>query len=267
MKAVPLPSSFGVGPDHALHDRRRVVAHLRLRQHATVTALLAHDWEQVDPDFTADTQPSMDGYQTVPGVGMAMPRYRNAAGSDHRPARRSRPDSGIGRDLLAAFDGVQEGRGEAAADRRDVGSSTPMKASISLASHACSKSLTMPARVIVQASAGYVRARLPIPLEVRPLGEDRCTFEPGSDHPELLALYLGMLDADFTIVDSPELVEALRRLMGRSQRAIDAGGQDQGRSVGGAQRPTHYQRPPPRATSQTVRRMTLTSSQSDQFSM
>jgi hypothetical protein len=40
--------------------------------------------------------------------------------------------------------------------------------------------------------------------------------------PEMLALYLGLLDADFTIVDSPELVDALRRLTGRYQRAIDA---------------------------------------------
>ena len=78
------------------------------------------------------------------------------------------------------------------------------------------------ARVIVHAPAAHVRARLPIPVEVEPLGEDRCAFEPGSDHPQMLALYLGMLDADFTIVDSPELVNALHELTGRYQRAIDA---------------------------------------------
>jgi hypothetical protein len=61
---------------------------------------------------------------------------------------------------------------------------------------------------------------MPIPVEVQPLGEDQCAFEPGSDHPEMLALYLGMLDADFTIVDSPELIAALRRLTSRYQRAI-----------------------------------------------
>ncbi len=80
------------------------------------------------------------------------------------------------------------------------------------------------ARVIVHAPAEYVRARLPIPVDVRPLGEDRCAFEPGSDHPQMLALYLGMLDADFTIVDSPELVTALGELTARYQRAIDASG-------------------------------------------
>jgi hypothetical protein len=31
-----------------------------------------------------------------------------------------------------------------------------------------------------------------------------------------------MLDADFTVVDSPELVSALRTLAGRYQRAIEA---------------------------------------------
>jgi len=97
------------------------------------------------------------------------------------------------------------------------------------------------ARVIVHASAAYVRSRLPIPMEVRDLGEDRCVFEPGSDHPEMLALYIGLLDVDFTVVDSPELVEALRTLTERYQRAIDAGSREAGRrpaaAAEGAERP------------------------------
>jgi len=76
------------------------------------------------------------------------------------------------------------------------------------------------ARVMVHAPAAHVRARLPIPVDVEPLGEDQCAFEPGSDHPEMLALYLGLLDADFTIVNSPELIDALSKLIGRYQRAI-----------------------------------------------
>jgi predicted DNA-binding transcriptional regulator YafY len=84
------------------------------------------------------------------------------------------------------------------------------------------------ARVVVHAPAVYVRGRLPIPVGVQSLGEDRCAFEPGSDHPEMLALYLGMLDADFTIVDSPELVDALRKLTRRYQRAIDTSQQGSG---------------------------------------
>jgi len=78
------------------------------------------------------------------------------------------------------------------------------------------------ARVIVHAPAAHVRGRLPITVDVEDLGEDRCAFEPGSDHPEMLALYLGLLGADFTIVESPELVAALRTLTARYQRAIDA---------------------------------------------
>jgi predicted DNA-binding transcriptional regulator YafY len=77
------------------------------------------------------------------------------------------------------------------------------------------------ARVIVHALAAYVRARLPIPVDVESLGDDRCAFEPGSDHPLMLALHLGMLDADFEIVDSPELIDALRRLAERYRRAAD----------------------------------------------
>ena len=38
----------------------------------------------------------------------------------------------------------------------------------------------------------------------------------------MLALYLGTLGADFTIVESPELVAALRTLTGRYHRAIEA---------------------------------------------
>ena len=44
----------------------------------------------------------------------------------------------------------------------------------------------------------------------------------------MLALYLGMLDADFTIADSPDLVAALRTLTSRYQRAIDSSEQPSG---------------------------------------
>jgi predicted DNA-binding transcriptional regulator YafY len=76
-------------------------------------------------------------------------------------------------------------------------------------------------RVIVHAPASHVHGRLPIPMDVQPLGHDRCAFEPGSDHPQMLALYLGMLEADFEIVDSPELVDALSQLAERYRRAVD----------------------------------------------
>ncbi|WP_330181117.1 WYL domain-containing protein [Nocardia sp. NBC_01503] len=76
------------------------------------------------------------------------------------------------------------------------------------------------ARVIVHAPASHVRQRLPIQVDVESLGENRCAFEPGSDDPQQLARYLGMLDADFEIVESPELAAALLTLIGRYQRAL-----------------------------------------------
>ena len=72
--------------------------------------------------------------------------------------------------------------------------------------------------MIVHAPAAHVRGRMPIPVEVEALGEDRCVFEPGSDHPEMLALYLGLLDADFE-VESEELRQALLALADRLGRA------------------------------------------------
>ncbi|UFS97162.1 helix-turn-helix transcriptional regulator [Nocardia huaxiensis] len=82
------------------------------------------------------------------------------------------------------------------------------------------------ARVIVHAPAEHVRQRIPIPIDVEELGDNRCAFRPGSDYPHMLALYIGMLDADFEVLDSPELLEALRTLVHRYQRALDAGSQN-----------------------------------------
>ncbi|SHN46577.1 helix-turn-helix transcriptional regulator [Cryptosporangium aurantiacum] len=82
------------------------------------------------------------------------------------------------------------------------------------------------ARVVVHADADYVRQRIPVPVDVRPIGPGRCEFTPGSDDPRMLAHYLGLLDADFTVVDGPELIDALAQLAARYRRAIEP---DQGR--------------------------------------
>ncbi|MFE3223812.1 helix-turn-helix transcriptional regulator [Nocardia sp. NPDC059228] len=93
------------------------------------------------------------------------------------------------------------------------------------------------ARVIVHAPAAHVRARIPIPIDIEELGDNRCAFEPGSDHPEMLALYLGLLDADFDIVDSPDLVAALRTLIDRYQRAVGTAGRATARDRADRPRP------------------------------
>jgi len=76
------------------------------------------------------------------------------------------------------------------------------------------------ARVVVHAPAAHVRARMPIQVDIEELGEDRCAFEPGSDDPHAIALWLGFLGADFE-VESEELKDALRALAARLARAAD----------------------------------------------
>jgi predicted DNA-binding transcriptional regulator YafY len=80
------------------------------------------------------------------------------------------------------------------------------------------------ARVTVHAPAGEIAGRLPAAITVEPDGPDRCVIEAGSDTPQMLALYLGMLDADFTVDESaaPELAECLGALAARYTRASAA---------------------------------------------
>jgi len=81
------------------------------------------------------------------------------------------------------------------------------------------------ARVVVRAPAAVVAERVPVAAgSVEAIDEETCAFETGSDNPETLALWLGMLDADFTISDSPELIEHLRALSERYARAAAAAG-------------------------------------------
>lgn len=75
------------------------------------------------------------------------------------------------------------------------------------------------ARVVVHAPAEHVRQRIPIPVDVEPLGAGRCAFEPGSDDVDSLAQWLCLLGADFEVSDSEPLREALTRLSDRLRRA------------------------------------------------
>ena len=78
------------------------------------------------------------------------------------------------------------------------------------------------ARVKVFASAEYVKNRMPIPIEPEVIDENACVVELGSDDPHQLALWLGLMDADFDVLDAPELAAAVRELGDRYHRA--AGG-------------------------------------------
>lgn len=74
------------------------------------------------------------------------------------------------------------------------------------------------ARVLIHASADYVTARLPIPITTEPVDEESCIVEVGSDAPHQLALYLGLLDVDFEVLDAPELAAAFNKLGDRYHR-------------------------------------------------
>ncbi len=78
------------------------------------------------------------------------------------------------------------------------------------------------ARVRVHAPAELIGGRLPPAVLVEAVDERTCIVDAGSDDPGMLALYLGMLDADFEVEvdDSPELVERLGVLADRYRRAI-----------------------------------------------
>jgi predicted DNA-binding transcriptional regulator YafY len=75
------------------------------------------------------------------------------------------------------------------------------------------------ARVMLHAPADYVRERMPVAVSVEPAGPDRCIVEVGSDTPQMLTLYLGLLDVDFEVIDAPELAEHLDKMATRFHRA------------------------------------------------
>jgi hypothetical protein len=61
---------------------------------------------------------------------------------------------------------------------------------------------------------------MPIPIDAEVVDDNACIVEFGSDGPHQLALWLGMLDADFEIQgEAPELAEALKKVGERYYRA------------------------------------------------
>jgi predicted DNA-binding transcriptional regulator YafY len=78
------------------------------------------------------------------------------------------------------------------------------------------------ARVRVHAPATEIAGRLPAAITVQPVDQNSCVIDVGSDTPHLLALHLGMLEADFQIDEqaAPELAHQLRTLSARYARAI-----------------------------------------------
>ena len=72
----------------------------------------------------------------------------------------------------------------------------------------------------VQASAAELAARVPAAVVIEALDEQRCLAHVGAESPAMLALWLGMLDADFTVEHCPlELTGELHKLAQRYARA------------------------------------------------
>jgi predicted DNA-binding transcriptional regulator YafY len=80
------------------------------------------------------------------------------------------------------------------------------------------------ARVTVHAPAAVVAGRLPPAVLVEAVDEHTCNLNVGSDTPQMLAVYLGMLGVDFEVGEPPELLEQLRTLADRYRRAIPTTG-------------------------------------------
>jgi predicted DNA-binding transcriptional regulator YafY len=65
---------------------------------------------------------------------------------------------------------------------------------------------------------------------VTPLDDGTCEYRPSDDSLDWLAMRVGMIGVDFEVHEPPELVETLRALIGRLERAtrltmdLDAGG-------------------------------------------
>ena len=80
------------------------------------------------------------------------------------------------------------------------------------------------ARVIVHAPAHLIGGRVPPTVgAVQAAGPDSCLLTTGSDSLDALACHLATLDADFTVLEPPELTERISVLAGRLHSAARAG--------------------------------------------
>ena len=61
--------------------------------------------------------------------------------------------------------------------------------------------------------------RVPREIVIEPIDDNNCTVLARSNSVEMLALYLGMLDADFTVAEPPELIARLNTLAERYSKA------------------------------------------------
>ncbi|MGH3492733.1 MAG: helix-turn-helix transcriptional regulator [Sciscionella sp.] len=78
-------------------------------------------------------------------------------------------------------------------------------------------------RIVVHAPAELVAEKLPASagtLEI--INDGTCRLTTGSDNPQMLAVWLTLLGHDFSVEDSPQLVDQLGVVADRYRRAIDS---------------------------------------------
>jgi predicted DNA-binding transcriptional regulator YafY len=80
------------------------------------------------------------------------------------------------------------------------------------------------ARVTLHAAADEITSRVPVYWgAIEPIDAHSCEYRTGDDDLRWLAVRIAMLDVDFEVHEPPELVEHLRSLASRLQRATSLG--------------------------------------------
>jgi hypothetical protein len=77
-------------------------------------------------------------------------------------------------------------------------------------------------RAVVSAPAAAIIARVPSVVLVEEIDAEHCAAHVGSDTPDDLAMWLGMLGADFVVDGPPEMAAAFATMSRRSARAAEA---------------------------------------------
>jgi predicted DNA-binding transcriptional regulator YafY len=80
--------------------------------------------------------------------------------------------------------------------------------------------MTYEVKVLVHAAAVVITERVPRGVVVEPVDDESCLVYAKANTIEMLTLYLGMMDADFTVTEPPELLDRLSKLSERFLSAV-----------------------------------------------
>jgi predicted DNA-binding transcriptional regulator YafY len=72
----------------------------------------------------------------------------------------------------------------------------------------------------VHAASVVITERVPRGVVVEPVNDETCVVYAKANTIEMLTLYLGMMDVDFTVTEPPELVARLRKMAERFLSAV-----------------------------------------------